>query len=182
MFEVLDERQVHIQSDERTGIANIVINLTERKRGAWNFGGPLPLTGSISARLPSFGQGIFEGSTYRASFNMVAYDTILKLATNRRFLPVFALERPFTPGTGWLSGITIAPQLGPQWIAISYAINQLEQRLGPVLMGTRVPDLTYTLSRPSGDVPMLCEAPKPKLYIPRMAASMGLGFLRTLVN
>jgi Surface antigen variable number repeat len=182
MFEPVDERQVHLQTDERTGIANIVVNLTERKRGAWNFGGPVPITGSISARLPSFGSGIFEGSTYTASFNAVAYSTILKLATNRKFLPVFSLDRPFTPGTGWLSGISIAPQLGPQWIGISYAITQLEQRLGPVLAGTRVPDLPYTLSRSSGDVPMLCEAPKPKLHIPRIAAGMALGLLKTLTN
>lgn len=182
MFDPVDEHQVHIQTDEKTGIANIVVNLTERKRGMWNLGGPVPLTGSISARLPSFGSGVFEASTYRASFNAVAYSTILKLATNRKFLPVFSLDRPFTPGTGWLSGISFAPQLGPQWIAISYAVTQLEQRLGPVLAGTRVPDLTYTMHHGSDDIPMLCEAPQPKLHIPRMVAGMGLGLLRTLAN
>jgi hypothetical protein len=117
------------------------------------------------------------------SFNALAYSTILKLAANRRFLPVLSIERPFTPGGGWLSGFAFAPQMGPQWMALHYAGAQLEGRLGPWLAGTRMPDLTVTMSRPSGDTAgILCEAPKPRLRLLRMGAGAALGLTRTLTN
>jgi len=182
MFEPVDERQVHIQTDAATGIANITVNLTERKRGTWNLSGPLPLSGSVSARLPAWGAGLLELSTYTASFNVLAYSTILKLATNRRFLPVLALERPYTPGAGWLSGLYFAPQLPPRWMLLSYAATQLEQRLTPLLAGTRVPDLTVTMQRPGGEAGILCEASKPRMHTVRSGALLGLHLLRAIAN
>jgi hypothetical protein len=183
MFEPLDERQVHVRSDDRTGIADVTVFLTERKRGAWSFSGPLPLAASIHSRLPAWGSGVLEAATYTLAFNGLAYSTILKLAANRRFLPVLSLERPFTPGGSWLSGFAIAPQLGPLWMGLHYAGTQAEQRLVPWLAGTRVPDLTVTMSRPNGDTAaLLCEAPKPKLRPLRMGAIMALQVGRTLVN
>jgi hypothetical protein len=176
MFEPLDERHVHIATDERTGIADVTISLTERKRGAWSFSGPLPVAASVSSRLPRW-------SSYTVNFNALAYSTILKLAANRRFLPVMAIERPFTPGGEWLSGFALAPQLGPHWMALHYAGAQLEGRLGPWLAGTRVPDLTVSMARPSGEtVGILCEAPKPRFRALRMSAEMALGLMRTLTN
>jgi outer membrane protein insertion porin family len=176
MFELLDERQVHIAANEQTGVADITVSLTERKRGAWSFSGPLPVSASISTRLPRW-------STYTLSFNALAYSTILKLASNRRFLPVLALERPFTPGGGWLSAFAFAPQLRPQWIALHYAGAQLEGRLGPWLAGTRPPDLAVTMARPSGDAAgILCEAPKPRLRAFRIGAGLALGLVRTVTN
>lgn len=176
MFEPLDERQVHIATDERSGTADVTVSLTERKRGAWSFSGPLPLAASVSARVPGW-------SSYTVNFHALAYSTILKLAAHRRFLPVLALERPFTPGGGWLSGFAFAPQMGPQWMALHYAGAQLEGRLGPLLAGTRVPDLTVTMMRPPGEaVGILCEAPKPRLRAVRMGAGMALGLVRTLTN
>jgi hypothetical protein len=176
MFEPVDERHVHIATNERTGVADITVSLTERKRGAWSFSGPLPVSASISTRLPRW-------STYVLSFNALAYSTILKLASNRRFLPVLAMERPFTPGGGWLSGFAFAPQLGPQWMALHYAGAQLEGRLGPWLAGTRVPDLTVSMQRPAGEAAgILCEAPQPRLRVVRTGAGVALGLVRTLTN
>jgi outer membrane protein insertion porin family len=183
VFAPLDEHQVHIQTNEKTGIADVVVYLSEAKRGRWSLSGPLPLVGSISSRLPSWGSGIFELSTYTLGFNALAYSTILKLASNRTFLPILALERPFTPGGGWLSGFAIAPQMGPQWMVLHYAATQLEQRLGPWLAGTRVPDLTVNMARPNGDTAtILCEAPKPRLRGLRISGSIALGVMRTLAN
>ncbi|MDE3164883.1 MAG: hypothetical protein KGN36_03680, partial [Acidobacteriota bacterium] len=101
-FEPLDEHGVHIATDERTGIADVTVHVVERRRGAWNLSGPLPLVASVSARLPL-------AATYTAGFQTVAYSMILKLVANRRVLPVFSLARPFTPGTGWFSGFAFAP-------------------------------------------------------------------------
>ena len=183
MFEPLDERAVHIATNDRTGTADITVYLIERKRGTWSFSGPLPLTGSVSARLPAWGAGILEASTYTLGFNALAYSTILKLAANRRFLPVFSLERPFTPGGGWFSGFAFAPQMGARWMGLHYAGTQLEQRLGPALAGTRAPDMTVAMPRPGGDAaPLLCDAPGPRLRALRMAAGVALQLVRTLTN
>jgi outer membrane protein insertion porin family len=180
MFEPLDEHQVHIATNATTGIADVTVNLTERKRGAWSFSGPFPLSGSVSMRLPAWGSGIAELSSYTASLNALAYSTILKAATNRTFAPVFSIDRPFTPGNGWLSGFSISPQLAPQIMVIHYISTQLLERLGPKLAGTRVPDLPVSLERPNGDVPILCEAPKPRMHALRMGAGIALQFVRTL--
>jgi len=180
MFEPVDEHQVHIATNATTGIADVTVNLRERKRGSWSFSGPLPLSGSVSMRLPAWGSGIAELSTYALTFNALAYSTILKAATNRTFQPVLSLDRPFTPGAGWLSGFSLSPQLSPQIMAINYIANQIYYRLGPKLAGTRAPDLTVSLQRPNGDVPILCEAPKPRLHGLRMGAGIALQFVRTL--
>jgi hypothetical protein len=95
---------------------------------------------------------------------------------------VLALERPYTPGAGWLSGLYFAPQLPPHWMLLNYAVTQLEQRLTPLLAGTRVPDLTVTMQRPGGDAGILCEAPKPRLYKVRSGALLGLHLLRAVAN
>ena len=183
MFEPLDERAVRVAANDLSGTADITVYLTERKRGTWSFSGPLPLAGSISARLPAWGAGVLEASTYTLGFNALAYSTILKLAANRRFLPVVSLERPFTPAGGWLSGFAYAPQMGARWMGLHYAGTQLEQRLGPALAGTRAPDLIVSMPRPGGDAaPLLCEAPKPRLRALRVSAGVALQVMRTLAN
>jgi hypothetical protein len=128
MFETIDERQVQIKDTYRPGVADINIRLVERKHGAWNFSGPLPLTASISMRLPPWGQRMFELSSYAVSFNLLAYSSILKLTTARRFLPILALERPFTPGAGWLSGFAITPQI-PWNQAANYLYTRFDRRI-----------------------------------------------------
>lgn len=175
-FEPLDERSVHIGTGEGTGIADITVSLTERKRGAWNLSGPLPLAASLSARVPA-------AATFTAGWQMVAYSMILKLAANRSFPPVFSLARPFTPGGGWRSGFAFAPQAGVRWMGLHYAGEQVEGRLGPALAGTRVPDLTATMTRPGGgEAPILCAAPRPRWRAVRTGAGAVLGMVRTLVN
>ena len=65
MFEAIDERQVQIKDTLRPGVADINIRLVERKHGAWNFSGPLPLSASISMRLPAWGQHVLDLSSLR---------------------------------------------------------------------------------------------------------------------
>jgi hypothetical protein len=167
LFEPVDEHQVHIATNDRTGTADVVINLTERKRRSWSFSGPLPISASIAGRVIG---------TYGISFHLIAFDTILKLATNKKLLPVFAAERAFTPGDGWWSGISFAPQLGLRSTLLGYASTQLQQRLLPKLAGTRAPDLTIA----NGESALLCRYPKPKLATVRMGASVVLRFAGTV--
>ena len=182
LFENIDERAVHILTDARSGTADIVINLTERRHGAWNFSGPLPLTASIGARLPAWGRGLLELSTYSVSFNLVAYSTILKLTQARRFLPILSVERAFLPGAGWLSGFAIAPQIPWKYQVMNYGFTQFEQRVGPPLAGSRGPDLTVAFQRPSGEATLLCEAPKPRFFVVRTGAGFALHAVRTLAS
>jgi hypothetical protein len=97
LFDPIDEHGVHILTDARTGIADIVIQLREAKHGRWNFSGPLPLSASIGMRLPAWGRGVLELSTYSVSFNLLAYSTILKLTTARRFFPVLSRSAVSSP-------------------------------------------------------------------------------------
>jgi len=173
---------VRILTDARTGTADIVVQLTERKHGYWNFGGPLPLTASIGARLPAWGRGLLELSTYTVSFNLLAYSSILKLTTARRFLPVLSLERSFLPGAGFLSGFSIAPQIPWKYSLMNYGFTQFEQRVGPPLAGARGPDLIIAFERPGGETALVCEAPKPRFHVARTGAGIALHTARTLAS
>jgi hypothetical protein len=190
MFESVDERQVGIQTDDHTGTVDITIHLTERKRGAWNLAGPAgpmslagPLRASIGARLPAWGQGLLELSTYTASFNLFAFSRsflpLLSMGSGRRVFPVLALERPFTPGAGWLSGFALTPQIAWKASALSYASTQLQQRLQAALAGDGglTPDLQVTVKRSGEDTALICEPPKPRFAAARTAAGFGLHLL-----
>ena len=101
--------------------------------------GPLsiagPLQASLSSRLPACGSGLLELLTYTASFSIVAFAhpvlPFLAIASKGPVMPVLAVQRPFTPGEGWMSGFAIAPQLGWQRTARGYATTQIQQRLLP---------------------------------------------------
>ncbi len=142
-----------------------------------------PLQASISSRLPLWGQGVFELSTYAASLSLVAFShpllPLLSIASNRHLLLVAALERPFTPGEGWKSGFVIAPQLGWRFPAMSYAAAQFQHRLLPALTGERglETELPVILERQQGDAMLLCTPPKPRFAALRLAAAMVVQFL-----
>jgi len=192
-FEPLDENSIGIRPHPKTGEADIEIRLAERNRRAWSISGPLgtmsfagPLQASISSRLPPWGQGVFELSTYAASLSMVAFShpllPLVSINSKRHLLLILAIERPFTPGEGWKSGFVIAPQLGSRFPAMSYAAAQFQHRLLPVLTGDRglETELPVTMERPQGDATLLCAQPKPRLFALRMAAAMLIQVLGAL--
>jgi hypothetical protein len=168
LFEPVDQRHVLVSRDAASGIADVTLRLSERKRGAWNLSGPWPLQGSVSARIPKW-------ATYAASVSV--FGSSLKLLDlPRRFTPILAMHRPFTPGEGWKSGFAIAPQVGWKGGGAGYAATQIQQRLLPLISGERSaePPLTVT-----GDVTMSCEL-KPRLKLVRTAATVALQFAGTL--
>jgi hypothetical protein len=190
LFQPIDERQVSVSTTQQTGVAGITVHLTERKRGAWSLSGPVgpmslagPLRGSVSSRLPPWGRGLLELSTYTLSFNVFAFSRsflpILSVASNHRLLGVVALERPFMPGAGWLSGFAIAPQIRWKASALSYASTQIHQRLRPLIAGGRglVPEIQVAVNRPAGDAILFCEPPKPRLGALRTSAGFALNLL-----
>jgi hypothetical protein len=188
-FEPLDGNSIATHPHPKTGEADIEIRLTERNRRAWSISGPLgtmsfagPLQASISSRLPPWGRGAFELSTYAASLSLLAFShpllPLLSVTSKRHFLPILALERPFTPGEGWRSGFVIAPQMGWRFPAMSYAAAQFQHRLLPVLTGGRglETELPVIVERPQGDATLLCTPPKPRLFALRMAVAMLVQF------
>ena len=79
-FEPVSERTTILHTDPKTGIADIDIRVMERKRGSWNLSGPVgpasvagPLEASIRTRLPAWGSGLLEASTYTVSLSMFAF-------------------------------------------------------------------------------------------------------------
>ena len=195
MFEPITSAGIALHTNEKTGIADITIHLKERKRGSWNLSGPVgpasfggPLDGSISSRLPPWGRGLLELSSYTASLSLIAFAhplvPVLSILPKGTLIPVLAFSRPFTPGEGWKSGFSIIPQLGWQASAILYATSQIQHRLVPLLAGDRglVPELPVTVEGPNTSGTMFCEPPAPRLMPLRTAASYGVRLLSVLTG
>lgn len=189
-FEPVTERDVHIQTDEDSGIANINIQLHERKGGAWSFSGPVgpvsiggPLEANIRSRLPAWGSGLLELSTYSAAISLYAFlpplIPAISLLPKGTILPILAIQRPYVPGEGWRSGFMIAPQLGWRALGAIYGVTQIQQRLLPKLAGDRglIPELPVTVETHKGEAMMYCEPAPPRLAALRMGASFALRFL-----
>jgi hypothetical protein len=190
MFEPITAAGISIHTKPDTGVADITIHLKERKRGAWNFSGPVgpasfagPLDASISSRLPRWGKGLFELSTYTASLTLIAFSNpllpALSILPKGTLIPVLAFSRPFTPGEGWKSGFSIVPQLGWRASAVIYATSQIQHRLLPALSGDRglEPELPVTVQGPNTEGTMFCEPPAPRLMPLRNMASLAIRFL-----
>jgi outer membrane protein insertion porin family len=190
-FEPIDERNVVVRPNPRTGIADISIHVRERKAGAWNISGPVgpmslagPLQASLSSRLPPWGRGVLELSTYTASIGFYAFakPLIPIVAPPKRFIPVLAIQRAFSPGEGWKSGFVMAPQLGWKNGALSYASTQLQGRLMPMVGGERSagPDLPVIVTRRSGEAVMYCAPAPPRFKALRAGVGLALHVLGAL--
>ncbi len=170
-FEPVTENDVAIFPHPQTGIADVTIRFTEKKRGKWSFSGPVgtvsmggPLEASVSLRV----------ANYVLSISLVALEpAILPTIPVKPLIYLAGIQRS---GTGWLSGISLAPQLGWQFAVMTYAMTQLRQRLTPVLEGNRnlIPDLPVTVETPTGEKPLLCQAPQPRMWTERRVAIFAL--------
>ena len=188
-FDPIDDHALVVQPHPATGEADVLVQLTERNHRAWSISGPVgpaslagPLQASLSSRLPAWGQGIFELSTYVASISLVAFAHPLipwLAASTARFQPVLAIQRPFTPGEGWNSGFIIAPQIGWPRSALSYASAQLQNRLRPAVLEHELP---VTVPRPQGDVAMFCEPRGPRVAAWRNTAALAARFLSAIAS
>jgi hypothetical protein len=193
-FAPINEHTTMIHTDPQTGIADIDFRVMERKRGSWNLSGPVgpasvagPLEASIKTRLPAWGSGLLEASTYTVSLTMFAFVHSFLPALGLPkipLIPIAAFNRPYTPGEGWKSGFMIAPQLGWQYIVMGYGVSQLQHRLLPVLQGDRglEPELAVTVDTPNSRTTMFCEPPAPRLAPVRSALAMGLRFIGSMAG
>ena len=192
LFNELGPRDIVIQRNDREHTADIKVRLTERKPGSWNLSGPVgppriagAFQASLMSRLPTWGRGIFELSTYTVSASLLAFaQPIIPSLAVKKFVPVFALSRGFIPGASWTTGFVIAPQLGWQGSLIATGAAQLQGRLAPRLTPDRslVPELAISVE---GDIPdgtIQCQAPKPRLSTLRTIAAIALRLEGSLMS
>jgi hypothetical protein len=173
---------ISLTRDEATHTASVTVSLHQKPRGWWGLSGPVvpvglvgPFDGSVISRLPSWGHGIFEGSTYFGSFSLLGFlqpvSNIVSLMPQSGILPFWAIQRPLLPGQIWTSGFTIAPLLGWQGMALAYGMSHLHEGFSRLLWHNvnTAPPLAVTVEwfglngGPVEAGPLVCEAPKPSL-------------------
>lgn len=195
LFEPLSPANVVVNTAPGTDRADLTLHIRERKRGHWAISGPVgplsvagPLQFTIGSRLPAWGRGIFELSTYTASLSFMAFAhplaSFLPFLPKNRFLLLAGLQRPMLPGQRWVSGYTIAPQLGWQGMLLGYGMSQARDALGGALQGERAltPPLEVKVTRGKGpDAPiegiLYCEMPATPLDRLRQVGSVATGLV-----
>lgn len=134
LFEPAGDDTVRISRDDAARRADVTITVKEKSRGRWYLSGPVgpasvagPLQAAIQSRLPAWGRGVLETSTYFLTFSYVAFaqplGRFLPIASSKRFFPLIGLERRFLPGQWWTSGFILSPQLGWQGSLFSYGAS-----------------------------------------------------------
>ena len=171
--------------------ADVTIPLRERDRRWWSLSGPIiPGLGSyhasISSRLPAWGRGVMDASTYYVTFNVLGLARpllgILPLLSKAPPAAV-ALERPYLPGQGWLSGFAVSPQLSAPATIGHYGRTQLSRLMRATLEETTTDSLVVPISgsTPETGELLVCTPPKPKLWWLRrgvlLAGDLALGAL-----
>ena len=195
LFETVTENDVEVRADPRNRSVRITIALRQRPRGRWSLSGPLaPLRVAgapqftIASRLPGWGYGLLEASTYYATFSPVALMPpvwrALGVVPRFRAIPFIALERPYLAGQGWQSGFRWSPELGWRGTVASYGTTQLQEALRNLLRANReaTPPLSVSLEWADRDNParagaLLCEAPPPRWAWVRAAGAAAADLL-----
>ena len=166
--------------------ADITIPLRERKRRWWSLAGPLipglggPLQASIASRLPPWGRGLFEASTYYVTFNAIGVAKpllrLLPFASKAGQLPLMTLERPYLPGQPLLSGFALSPSLSPRAMAMRYGRTHLARGMHAVLNGAQRDALTLpvTTAGPAAGNVLVCSPPKPRLSWLRRGGALAI--------
>ncbi len=168
VFEPLALADISVARRDDGVTADLTIPLRERKRRWWSVSGPMitgigMLQASIASRLPPWGRGVFEATTYFVSLNVTGFAK-----------PFLALQRPVIPGQELLSGFALSPALSPRAMLMHYGGTHLAYRIGPMLDGEWNDPLTVpvTSAGPTVAEPLICVPPKPRLWWLRRAASV----------
>ncbi|HEY1240646.1 MAG TPA: POTRA domain-containing protein [Bryobacteraceae bacterium] len=189
-FEPLTERSVVVNTPPGSDRAHVIIGLKEAKNRHWSFSGPagpMSIGGSldfaIGSRLPSWGRGLVELSTYTASLNLMLLakpmGALIPFLPNHRFIQFVTIERPLLPGDRLLSGFAITPQYGWQGMVAGYGMSQTRNFLHGILGTDRVrePALAVTVSHEGREGVMSCEALRPRFDRIRQVATPAVNVL-----
>jgi outer membrane protein insertion porin family len=137
MIEPLTPENVSIGRNPAARSVDVSIRVEETPRGRWSLSGPAlplkfagPFQAAVSSRLPAWGSGLFELSTYYASLSVAGIPgPVASLLGLTPWLPVVSLSRPIVPGQEWLSGFALSPQLNWRTTLLGYGAGQLQARL-----------------------------------------------------
>jgi Surface antigen variable number repeat len=167
VFEPLTLADISVVHRDDGVTADLTIPLRERKRRWWSVSGPvLPgigwLRASLASRLPPWGRGIFEATTYFISLNVAGFAK-----------PFLALERPVIPGQELLSGFAVSPALSPRAMLMHYGRTHLAHGMSAMLDGEGHDPLAVPVTSAGRlqDEPLVCVPPKPRLWWLRRGAA-----------
>jgi hypothetical protein len=181
-FEPLTLADIKVAHRDDGVTADLTIPLRERKRRWWSVSGPMfpgvgTLRASLSSRLPPWGRGLFETTTYFVSLNVAGFGAGFAK-------PYLALQRPVIPGQELLSGFAISPALSPRETLMHYGRTHLAHGIDTLLDGEWIEPLAVPITsaaRPEGN-PLICVPPKPRLWwLRRVGAAVGNVALAALV-
>ena len=178
VFEPLTLADISVARRDDGVTADLTIPLRERKRRWWSVSGPTfpgigPLQASLSSRLPPWGRGVFEATTYFVSLNVAGFAK-----------PFLALQRPVIPGQELLSGFAISPALSPRAMLMHYGRTHFARAIGTMLDGEWIDPLAVpvTSAGPLEAGPLICVPPKPRLWwLRRGGAAVGNVALAALI-
>jgi hypothetical protein len=193
LVDPLTTSDIGIRRHPDTLTADLTIPVRERL-GRWSLSGPLGPTGfltllqaSISARLPGWGRGPFEASTYYLTFSVLGFSNplvrALPIGMKSRLPAMLVLERPYLPGQPLLSGFALSPQLSARRTLAAYGLTHLQRATETALIGgaRNAADLLVPISRvdSSGDIGesgrtrmLICHAPQPAHWRLRHAIAL----------
>jgi hypothetical protein len=167
VFEPLTLADISVVRRDDGVTADLTIALRERKRRWWSVSGPMlpgigSLRASLSSRLPPWGRGLFEATTYFVSLNVAGFAK-----------PFLALERPVIPGQELLSGFAVSPALSPRAMLMHYGRTHLARGIGAMLEGEIHDPLAVPVTSAGrlADEPLVCVPAKPRLWWLRPGAA-----------
>ena len=169
VFEPVTAADVTVVRQDDGVTADLTIALRPRKPRWWSLSGPvLPglglLRASLASRLPPWGRGVFDATTYFVSLNVAGLGK-----------PFVALERPVIPGQQLLSGFAVSPALSSRAMLMHYGRTHLaaliSAMLDPEVHGPLVP---VTSAGQLQDDPLVCVPPQPRLRWLRSGASVAV--------
>lgn len=197
LFEPLSERNVAVNTPPGSDHADILLDLHERKLRQWNLSGPagpMSIGGAlklkIGTRLPPWGWDLIELSTYSVSMNFMLFPKTLAVLMpglpHSGFLAAATIQRPWLPGEPFLSGFTIAPQLGWVGMAEGYGLSKARWLLGGLFKtgASAEPALPVSIVHAAAEgqaeeppATLYCEVPKPRMDMVRRAGGLATGLL-----
>lgn len=193
-FQPLSPANVRVTAVPDSDLADVTIQLQEMRPGFWSFSGPVgplsaggPLRFSAGARLPGWGRGILELSTYAVSANVMLFakpvSTLLPFLPHRRFIQMLAIDRPLLPGHPWLSGFTIAPQFGWPGLLAGYGVEHARGwiRSWPDSESALTPGMPVTVAHNGSEGIVYCRPPKTKADRARQIGATAAGALLSFV-
>jgi hypothetical protein len=186
LTEPLTLADVVVTRHPETGTADLTIPLRKKGRRWWSLSAPIiPGLGSyeasISSRLPAWGRGVFDVSTYVVTFNLLALAKptigILKFLSKAP-AAVVMIERPVVPGQEWWSGFALSPTLSAHSTIAHYGRTQLGRGARAILADNSPPPLAVPIAGKDGDTGefLVCEPPKSRWRWFRRGAVYAIDF------